>query len=176
MKGYNQMSMQKKRIEVGTILYTIVIIMAATFIGCGDRTEGASSVREVESADKLKWVDYKTGLQMALEEKKPVLINFFAEWCHYCKKMDNDTYGAIQIIDYLNENFVTIKINTDKERNLASSYKVMGLPTTWFLEYDATRIGPLSGYITPADLIGVLKYIKGNHHKNMTLKEFLNKG
>ena len=170
------MNTQKNRIHIGTKLLTMAIIVAATFLCCGNGTEDASSIMKVQSADKLKWVDYNTGLKMALEQKKPVLINFFADWCHFCKKMDNETYGAIQIIEYLNENFVTIKVNTDKDRNLASSYKVMGLPTTWFLEHDATRIGPLSGYVPSADLIGVLKYIRGNHHKNMTLKEFLNKG
>lgn len=166
--------MSKRIIFTGIVVVGIVVAVAARITG--KREETTPSTSSAGLNEKLEWLKYDTGLQKALSEKRPIMITFYADWCYYCKKMDGNTFSDTSIIGYLKENFVTIKVNTDKERNLASRYGVRGLPTTWFLEYNGTLIGPLSGYVPPDRFIKALKYIKDKHYNNITLKDFLEKG
>ena len=166
-----------KRIILISIVVAVVFLIAALYLNThSKRGVTAAPGKGVETTKKLEWFDYDTGLLKASKDKKPIVIIFHADWCHFCKKMDNKTLSDKSVRDYLNKNFIVIKIDTQKDKKTASSYQVMGLPTTWFLESDATRIGPLSGYIPPDQFIGILRYIGGKHYKNMSLKDFLKKG
>jgi thioredoxin 1 len=79
----------------------------------------------------------------ALESSIPVVVDFYAEWCGPCKMM-------APIIDDLAEVYegkVKIgKLNTDENRETASKYNVMSIPTILFIkdgEVVDTSVGAL---------------------------------
>jgi thioredoxin 1 len=61
-----------------------------------------------------------------INSEKPVLIDFYATWCGPCK-----TLAPIlkQVKDNLGERITILKIDVDKNQNLASQYQVRGVPT-----------------------------------------------
>ena len=94
-----------------------------------------------------------------------------------------------EIIESLNNDFVSIKVNCESnleldvdgykitERNLArAEYAVRGYPTYWFLKSEATRIAPLSGYQESNRLKDILFYIKNNFSDKMKYDEYIKKG
>ncbi|MDZ4758998.1 MAG: thioredoxin [Bacteroidota bacterium] len=64
--------------------------------------------------------------QQTINSGRPVLVDFSTEWCGPCKMMST-------ILDDLKvmvgENATIIKINVDKNPTLASTYKILGVPT-----------------------------------------------
>ena len=56
---------------------------------------------------------------------KPVLIDFYADWCGPCRMVA----PVVEEIAQENENIVVGKINVDDEPELAQAYGVMSIPT-----------------------------------------------
>ena len=87
--------------------------------------------------------------------------------------MDQTTFNDPSVIDYLAANYITIKINSDKEKQLAATYRVSGLPTHWFLDSAGGAISSLPGYLGPEQFLPILKYIQTESYKTMKFDEYL---
>ena len=111
----------------------------------------ASSTREKE----IEWHSYDDGMARGKFEKKKVFLHFTAEWCYYCGIMEKNTFKDPAIISSLNENFIPIKVDFDREAETSDFYHVRGLPDSIFIAEDGHIIDHLPGYIPP----DVLKYI-----------------
>lgn len=121
----------------------------------------------------IKWYTYEEGVAQGKNQGKKVLINFFADWCRYCKKMEKTTFKDSSVVHYLNEHFIPIRVDCDREKQTASLYNIRGLPATWFLTEEGRKLSQLPGYIPPEKLLRILKYIHTESYKKMTFAKFL---
>ena len=124
----------------------------------------------------IGWKDYTPGMAMASNGDKPIFLYFHAAWCTYCTKLKKTTFKDKKILAYLEKNFVSIQVDTDKNQVLSREWKVKGLPTLWFLEPDGTKINSIPGYMDAAQLLLVLKYIHTKSYNTMEFRDFMKQG
>ncbi|MFB1482539.1 protein-disulfide reductase DsbD family protein [Corallococcus sp. RDP092CA] len=95
-------------------------------------------------------------LALAKKEGRPVLIDFFADWCAACKELDRLTYPSAAVISQAQDSqFLTIKIdatNSDDPLDaLMEQLGVEGLPTVAFVNPDGTVLTKprVTGFLEP---------------------------
>ena len=66
-----------------------------------------------------------------LKSNKPVLIDFYADWCGPCRMM---TPIIDQIAEEMSDKIKVGKVNVDENQELAMEYGVMSIPTIVIIE------------------------------------------
>jgi len=87
-----------------------------------------------------------------INQDKPVLIDFYAEWCGPCKMMSPILKD---VKDSLGEAVSILKIDVDKNQPLAVKYQVKGVPT-FMLFKNGKQLWRQSGVIQKEDLIQII--------------------
>lgn len=114
----------------------------------------------------LEWrSDLNSALGQAAREGKPVLVDFYADWCAACKELDKLTYSDPAVQAELRR-FVAVKIDmtrptADSER-FTKIYGIVGLPVVAFHDR-AGRLLPqprITGFVPPADFLKIVREIR----------------
>ncbi|MBI5580443.1 MAG: thioredoxin family protein [Deltaproteobacteria bacterium] len=133
--------------KTGRALILLLVLLAG----------GAAS--GLAAADKIQWHTYDSGMARSKFEKKKVFLHFYADWCTYCVEMERKTFKDPAVIASLNRNFIPIRVDSDREKQTASLYRVKGLPDTWFISESGEVIGHRPGYIPADQLMGILNVV-----------------
>lgn len=104
----------------------------------------------------IHWKDYQQGMDLSESEKKPVFIYFYADWCSPCKLLRKTTLNDADIISYLNENYISIKVNVDKEKDLVRKFRINAFPTLIFVSFVSQKSDVHKGYLRSDQLMRYL--------------------
>ena len=121
---------------------------------------------------KVKWYSFNDGVKLAKKQNKHILVDFYADWCHWCKVMDDKTFSNKKVAAFLKKNYICIRVDTeDKKRNISyrkvdytpkeffSAVGGTGLPTLLFLNNKADIITKIPGYVEKDVFLPISKYI-----------------
>lgn len=92
---------------------------------------------------------FDAALKKAKSEDKVVMIDFYTTWCAPCKMLDNHTWKNGDVVKWLKNKTIALKIDAEKQRDLAKRYKIEGYPTMIFVDGDGKERGRLVGYLPP---------------------------
>lgn len=88
-------------------------------------------------------------------EKKPIMIDFYADWCAQCKELDKYTYTDEKVVE-LSKNINNIKIDLTKENaDITNKYGIKGLPVVIFMKPNGEEIKELrvTGFLQPEEFV-----------------------
>lgn len=95
----------------------------------------------------------KSSFSEIINSDKPVLVDFFADWCGPCKTLApilKDTK------DELGEDVKIVKIDVDRNQQLSEKYQVRGVPTL-ILFKNGQQLWRQSGVVQKAALVQLIK-------------------
>jgi thioredoxin-like negative regulator of GroEL len=131
-------------LNVRSWVWGMCLVVSAAGIGLA---EPASTI------EGLAWQkDLRTAREVAVRDKKPMMLVFGAEWCGYCKKLESTTLANPQMVKYINSTFVPVHIDVDKDPRVAKILEVESLPCTIILSAEADLLGRIEGFETPSSL------------------------
>jgi thiol-disulfide isomerase/thioredoxin len=101
---------------------------------------------------RVKWLGFEAGLELAGAEGRPMLATFVTDWCPYCSKMDRETWRSASVIERLS-GLIAVKIDADEREDLSARYRVSGLPSTLILDGRGEIISRSDGFLTSRQLL-----------------------
>ena len=109
-----------------------------------------------------KVFNYEENKEWKFKGDKPAIIDFYADWCPPCRRMDRITFSDKRVIEELGR-FVAIKVDltrTTSEGNTAArKYRVTHIPTYIFIDTQGRKT-VVSGYTPPSRFLGLLQSVK----------------
>jgi thioredoxin-like negative regulator of GroEL len=105
-----------------------------------------ASAQEAAAAE-IRWrADYATALKEAQEKNLPLVIDFGTPNCYWCKKLDETTFRDPKVIALMNERYIPLKVDGEKELNLVQVLRIMSYPTLVLAAPDKRILGTLEGF------------------------------
>ncbi|MCB1162957.1 MAG: thioredoxin fold domain-containing protein [Candidatus Krumholzibacteriia bacterium] len=172
----------------------LIAILSLGALSCGGKGESETETAAASAPDSVLtateipaegvvWMSFAEGQARAAAEGKPMVVDFWTTWCHWCKVMDKDTYSDATIQRRLAEGFIAVKVNAESPEvqggegaptgvDLARSFQVNSYPTTWFVDSKGEKIAPLPGFVPPDRFALVLDYISSAAYKTQSFQEY----
>ena len=157
------------KVRIISAVAVLLIAIGGLFALNGYKSQNASAVMaSSEPTHTLKPSDFKTGVtyEEAMKQKKPMVINFYVDWCHYCQNfapvLDN---MRLQYKDKYN--FVTINCEDKHYKKLVDDFMIGSFPTLYIVDptNDNRVLVPPSAYSSQEYLKKEFnRFLRVNHY------------
>lgn len=148
---------------------------------------GASNNRRNSSL----WQSWPEIQRLMLQEPRPIIIDIYTNWCHYCKAMDATTYRNDSVRSYLKKNFYRYKLNAEVKKPIEWIGKTFGYnsrmnvhemavyltggaivyPTTVIVTPDGQPFNQ-AGMLRKNELELLVKYFAENNRQQISLQDY----
>ena len=191
------MKEHEKLIFINRLRSTLTLLFLGSLLIAGPACSRDETAREQVSAPEIQQKDLPTkrlafndGLAKARTENKPIFVEFYADWCIFCKKFQKETIKDPKVARMLSENFVYVRLNGENSQNriryngksfsnveLSQAFGITAYPSLVFLDSESKPITMLSGFVSPREFMPVLNYIDQKcYETQISFREFAKKG
>ncbi|MCF8239838.1 MAG: protein-disulfide reductase DsbD [Melioribacteraceae bacterium] len=154
---------------VGIIFFLLAVIISASSVQSYVEKSLAFAKTEagsLASTEQINWTEYsEQKIRNAIEQNKPVMIDFFADWCVPCKEMDAFTFSQPEVIE-MSGHFTMLKVDlttedTPQAKELKSNFNIKGVPTLVFLNTDGEELPDLRvvGFLEKEELLPIMQSV-----------------
>ena len=143
-----------------TVTSAAVFVALAVLSACGQPAPeggpgGSATAAAPAGRGKLSWESsWDSAFRRARSENRVVMVEFYADWCVWCKRMESSTFVHPEVVALLAQGAVPLRIDGEREgRVLAGRYRVDGYPTIVFLSPDEREVGRIPGYLDATEFV-----------------------
>lgn len=121
------------------------LLNTGAMLGVG--TLVTTSAWALPTSPKIKWHNnLRAAYKVARTNDKPLLIVFSASWCTYCHKLLRESLGEKKMVAFVEDQFVPLLLDFDKDAEIAKVLEVESLPCTIVLSPQADLLLQVNGF------------------------------
>ncbi|HEY2796886.1 MAG TPA: DUF255 domain-containing protein [Thermoanaerobaculia bacterium] len=133
------------RTEVAAIAARPEVATAAAKNG-----HAAAMALRAEAPKGIAWEGWSdAAFDRARAEKRLVILDLVAVWCHWCHVMEETTYADPEVIRQVGAHFVALRVDQDSRPDLSNRYEDYGWPATVIFDANGKELVKFAGYIPP---------------------------
>jgi len=132
--------MKRSALPAMFALLVFSLFSTATLAQSGQRRATSGSGIFIHSSVEKAW-------ESAVAEKKPLLVMFTSDHCHYCTKMLAETYGHSAIRRMLAKETETVLAKAEDYRDLIKRMGIRGYPTTLLVSPQGEVLDLVEGFV-----------------------------
>ena len=110
---------------------------------------------------KLVWhTDFARAMKAAKDQNKLILVDVYTDWCGWCHKLDRDTYSHPDVVKFVNNQFVCLKLDAEDGgpgQAFSQQYQIGGFPCIMMLDAAGKMKGVFYGYRNAAQFPDAVK-------------------
>jgi thioredoxin-like negative regulator of GroEL len=123
------------------------MLMRTTLTSCLLAALACLGLPSLAAAQEVQWrYEYNSARKEAEAKGLPLVLDFGTDNCFYCRKLDESTFRDPTVVQVMNEKFIPLKINADRDPNLAQMLQVQLYPTLVLAAPDGKILGRMEGY------------------------------
>jgi thioredoxin-like negative regulator of GroEL len=101
----------------------------------------------VAQAQEVHWRrDYNAARKEAVDKSLPLVLDFGTQNCFWCRKLDENTFSDPTVAHVMNERFIPLKIDAEREATLAQALHISAYPTVVLAAPDGKILGTMEGF------------------------------
>ncbi|MGQ0455810.1 MAG: DUF255 domain-containing protein [Hyphomicrobium sp.] len=98
-------------------------------------------------------------LAAARAERRFIILDLEAVWCHWCHVMEETTYRDAKVVELLKAKYLPIRVDQDANPDLSARYGDWGWPATIIFSPDGQELVKRRGYIAPENMASLLQAV-----------------
>ena len=131
-----------------------------------------ASAQAAETSDGVDWLSHDTAREKGDVKNQKYFLYFSSQNCGYCRLLESKTFSNPEVAGYINQNYIPVQVDIDRERKVAARYRIQGVPDLRFLSKDGEAIGRWMGFTEADHMLRLLKYIQTDSYLTMSFTEF----
>ncbi len=151
-------------------------------------------VAPVAPVESIRWMSIEEAYALSRQDGKKILVDFYTDWCGWCKKLDADTYSKPEVIRYINQHYHAVKFNAEQRNPLVLNGRTYNFlnqgsrgvhefaavmlngrpsyPSTTILASSLQPITTVPGYHGPKEMLMILSFLGEDHYLRTSWEQY----
>lgn len=146
----------------------------------------------VEEPSPIKWYTIEQAMELNKKQARPLFIDFYTDWCGWCKRMMQTTFTNKEVVSFITNNFYPVRFDAETKDTIkfrdtvyvnngqygkahSLAYKLLGgrlsYPTIVYIDREG-HPNPVPGFMKPEEIIPLLVFFSEDIYKNSNFKDF----